>query len=136
VQLGAIPTALDFYEPEVRRRVGALELAGAMLADRDLLAGRQLVVTSTLRLRSGIRVNVEGRRAGVSPGTWWFLLRRRGGVWRVGYDSLTGDRLAAWTTQVHQDTIRPGASTTSSAAVRAGKAAAAAFRAAAGAPAE
>lgn len=124
-QWGSAPNVVAAYAPQIVRAVGADNLSGAYGQQRAALLASLPRITNTVATRFGVIVTVELLRRNTAAARQSFTLRRVGGRWRVVFDTLLEDGIAAYV----QNRVAPGsAQTVPPAAARAGVAAAADYR--------
>jgi len=94
-QWGSAPNIVAAYDPAVVRAVGVDDLTGAYALRRASLLASQPRITNTVSTSFGATVTVELLRRNEVPDRQSFTLRRIGGRWRVVYDTLLEDGIAA-----------------------------------------
>jgi hypothetical protein len=127
-QWGSAPNVVAAYTPEVVRAVGVANLSGAYGQQRATLLSSLPRITSVVTTSFGVAVTVELLRRNTTPAPQSFTLRRVGGRWRVVYDTLLENGLAAYVQTINTPA---SAKTAPDSAVKAGIAAAADYRTAA-----
>jgi hypothetical protein len=126
LQDGALPGALDLYDPAVNRAIGVSRFSGALASERQVM---KLKVIKVERARKGALVTVELKPPTGPPTRESFYLRRgKDGRWSIRYDSLTAAALQAYVVRQTQYRIGP-AKTPSPPAIQAGDVTLARFRA-------
>ena len=95
-QWGSAPNIVAAYLPAVVRALGAEDLAGAYGAERASLLSSRPRIANTVRKRFGVVVTVELLRRNELPARHSFTLRRVGGRWRVAFDTLLEEGIAAY----------------------------------------
>lgn len=129
VQLGSTPLAAAEYDPLVVQAVGSRAIMGALGDQRNTLSVISPKVVSSEKTARGtlVVVNVESKNRPV--GRYSFLVGRVDGSWKIRYDTLLGDGLAAYVQSRTQLDIDPDAKKPSSEAAVAGREEAEAYRA-------
>jgi hypothetical protein len=108
MKIGAVPLAIDLYDPRVRRGVGLQDMAST-LADQEVqLEGFRPVVTSAERTRLGPLLTLKAVGADGRVLTYAYLFTRSDGKWRVRYDTFTQSALRNYVTTRHQNATKPG----------------------------
>jgi hypothetical protein len=95
-QWGSAPNIVAAYSPAVVGFVGVLNLAGAYAGKRASLLASLPRIINTVPTRLGSTVNVELLRRNLPPERQSFALQREGGRWRIVFDTLLEDGLAAY----------------------------------------
>jgi hypothetical protein len=113
VQVGDAASAAGFYDARVLKAIGFDRVSGALAQQRPTLEVlRPKVITGT-KTALGTEVVVKGENtvAGTREAktkVLSFLLRRSPEGWRVAYDTLLGDALAAYVYSLVQERVAPG----------------------------
>lgn len=95
LKLGAVPVAVDAYLPDVTEAVGASALAAVLAALQGTVVQYEPKVIDVESTPAGSLVSVRAV-AGNGPAVEHaYLLRRRGGRWRVAYDTLVARNIDA-----------------------------------------
>jgi hypothetical protein len=114
------------YDPDVRVRVGATDIAGALGQQRDYFLSTQPRIVSVTRRGLGTFVAIEALSRREPPRRESYLLRRDGKGWTIVYDTLMARAIAAWVQ--YRSAKDPSAEKPDSRAIRAGEDAATRFR--------
>ena len=113
VQVGDAASAAGFYDTRVLNAIGFDRVSGALAQQRSTLEVLRPKVIAGTKTALGTEVVVKGENtvAGTrEPKTkvLSFLLRRSPEGWRVAYDTLLGDALAAYVYSLVQERVAPG----------------------------
>jgi hypothetical protein len=122
-QWGNLPSVVDAYDPRIVAAMGVSGITGAYSWLRPQVSTSKARVIQRRRHGSTVFLGVEFLTKD-GPVRESFLLRRRGGQWRILYDTLLERALKGYTeTRVSGGALKPG-----HAAVRAGERAAQRYR--------
>jgi hypothetical protein len=128
VQVRSYQTAALQYDRRVLDAFGTRDVIGALALQQLALSVTTPKVISTDRTRVGTLVIVNAMSKGRATGRYSFLLGRRGGKWKVRFDTLLGDVLGAYVQGRVQRTIDPNAKEPSQVAAAAGTRASTTYR--------
>jgi hypothetical protein len=109
IQVGGYQTAALQYDKRVLDAFGTRDVIGALATQQQALSVTTPKVVSTDRTRVGTLVTVNAMTKGGATGRYSFLLGRRGGKWKVRYDTLLGTALPGYVQQQVQRGIDPSA---------------------------
>jgi hypothetical protein len=127
-QWGNASEIYSLYDPGVQQALGADLIVGAYTEDRPTMLASLPRIVDVHSTRSGTMVNVELLTATARPRPESFLLARRGGSWRVRYDTYLEGTVQSYAQSREQTHIAPTASTPGPEAVAAGARAARRYR--------
>jgi hypothetical protein len=127
-QWGSAPSIVRFYDPRVVSTIGAATIANAFARERDDMLGMTPRLGSVVRGPGGRLVTVTLLSATAAPEPESYLLRRRGGVWRIVHDSVLEHALRDYVQVKTQQRVAPGAPRADPRAVAAGVRAATRYR--------
>jgi hypothetical protein len=128
VQNGSYQTAALQYDKRVLDAFGTRDVIGALSGQQQALSVTTPKVISTDRTPVGTLVIVNAISKGGATGRYSFLLGRRGGKWKVRYDTLLGTALPGYVQLRLQRRIDPNANEPPPAVARAGERAAERYR--------
>jgi hypothetical protein len=131
LQMGAVPVAMLSIDQKAQASVGEAILAGAMASVQGDLKSTKAYVTGTEQTPAGTLVRVAATRPDGGLSTDVFLLRQRGGKWKVVYDTLLTDAIRIHAESLADNRSVPAGKDPSARAVAAGLAATDRYRASA-----
>jgi hypothetical protein len=105
---GAGPAVFDAYDPLVSKAVGKANALGALDSMTDLTRSTLPAVLRTRRTPDGELVVVRLMRTAGGDKDYSFLMRRESGRWRIAYDGIFAEALAAYVlTATASDPAKP-----------------------------
>jgi hypothetical protein len=128
VQVGGYQTAALQYDKRVLDAFGTRDVVGALAGQQQALSVTTPKLVSTDRTPAGTLVIVNAMSKGGATGRYSFLLGRRGGKWKIRYDTLLGSALPGYVQQRVQRRINPSANEPSPPAEAAGERASVTYR--------
>jgi hypothetical protein len=128
IQVRSYQVAALEYDERVLDALGTDTVIGALEMQQMSLAVTAPKVIAADRTPLGVLVIVNAMSKGRPVGRYSFLLGRKGGSWKLRYDTLLGDTLPAYVQQRVQRRIDPNADQPSQRAAAAGQRAAKTYR--------
>jgi hypothetical protein len=96
VQIGSLPVAVAQYDPRVVETLGARDMAGALARQQSKLALVSPKIVSSEPTDMGTLVIANAEARGRAVGRFSFLVGRTRAGWRIRYDTLLAESLAAY----------------------------------------
>lgn len=122
VRAHSFPTAVDLYDPRIIAVLGRDNLVGLLGALAPTVDGIQVMVIEKQPIDAGFDLTLRGNLQG-KPISLSYVLLRQGRRWKILYDSMINDALAAYIQTQTQRRLHSGGRKTARRAAAAGTAA-------------